>query len=133
MGVRMYKPTALFTLLTLILSISASAASPDLRTIVPRGAQRGTDLDVIFNGQRLKDAQEIILYDKGIEVTKLEALKPEQVKVHFKIAPDAPLGEHTMRLRSASGISELRSFWVGPFPTTQASTRPVNTAWETSQ
>src|SRR5437868_6889265 len=115
------------------LTLSAHAASPDVRIVIPRGGQRGTELDVMLDGARLKDAQEVIFYDKGITVTKLEALKPEQVKVHFKIAADAPLGEHTLRLRSASGISELRTFWVGPFPTTQASTKPVNTAWETPQ
>lgn len=117
----------------LLLGASVQAASPQLARILPRGGQRGTELDVNFTGQRLKDAQEIILYDKGIEVSHLEATKPDQVTVHFKIAADCALGEHSMRLRAASGVSELRTFWVGPFPTTQASTRPVNTAWETPQ
>ena len=30
------------------------------------------------------------------------------------------LGEYHMRVVTASGISELHTFWVGPFPTTQA-------------
>ena len=57
------------------LAVCAHAASPDVRIVVPRGAQRGTELDVMFDGSRLKDAQEVIFYDKGISVTKLEALK----------------------------------------------------------
>ena len=117
----------------LLLGASVQAASPQLTRILPRGAQRGTELDVTFGGQRLKDAQEVILYEKGIEATNLLASKPDQVTVHFKIAADCALGEHTMRLRSASGISELRTFWVGPFPTTQASTAPANNSWDTPQ
>lgn len=112
---------------------AAHASTPQLNRILPRGGQRGTELDVIFGGQRLKDAQEVIFYDKGIEATKLEVTKLEQVNVHFKIAQDCRLGEHRMRLRCTSGISELRTFWVGPFPTTQASTSPPNTTWETPQ
>jgi hypothetical protein len=116
-----------------LISIGAQAASPQLVRILPRGGQRGTELDVTFGGQRLKEAQEVILYDKGIEVTKLEADKPDQVKVHLKIAQDCALGEHTMRLRTATGVSELRTFWVGPFPSTQASVKPPNTSWDSPQ
>ncbi len=38
------------------------------------------------------------------------------VKATVKIAPDCPLGEHHLRLRTAGGISELRTFFVGPYP-----------------
>ena len=44
-------------------------------------------------------------------------VSPTEVKAHLKIAADAKLGEHAMRLRTASGISDLRNFYVGPFPT----------------
>ena len=113
------------------ITATAGAATPQLNRILPRGGQRGTEMDVTFDGLRLKDAQEVIIYDKGFEVTKLEAAKPEQVKVHIKIAGDCALGEHAMRVRCASGISDLRTFWVGPFPTTQAAA--TNTSWDTPQ
>ena len=33
-----------------------------------------------------------------------------------KIAADCRLGEHAFRLRTATGLSELRTFWVGALP-----------------
>ncbi len=123
------------------IATSARGASPQLLRILPRGGQQGTEVDVSFDGQRLKDAQEVILYDNGLTVTKLEAEKPDQVKVHLKIDKQAPIGEHRMRLRCASGISELRTFWVGPFPQTQptlnsgkgGNNQAANTSFETAQ
>src|SRR5262249_28224961 len=52
----------------------------------------------------------------GFTTTKLEVVNPTQVKATVKIAPDAALGEHALRVRTASGISELRTFWVGALP-----------------
>jgi hypothetical protein len=34
----------------------------------------------------------------------------------IKVAPDCPPGEHQMRLRTRAGLSQLRTFWVGTFP-----------------
>lgn len=114
----MFRP--LLILAALGVSVAASASSPQLNYVLPRGGQRGTDVDVTFTGARLKDAQEVILYDKGIAVSDLKATSDQAVTAHVKIAPDAPLGEYRMRLRCSSGVSELRTFWVGPFPTTQS-------------
>lgn len=91
------------------------AASPSLDLILPRGCQRGTEHILTFQGKRLKDAQEIFFYDSGFVVTKLEP-ENNSVKVHLKIAPDCRLGEHAAQVRTASGISELRTFYVGPLP-----------------
>src|SRR5437660_10688001 len=95
---------------------AVDAASPALGTITPRGAQRGTELPLLFNGARLKDAQEILFYYPGIAVAKLEVVNDTQVKATVKIAADCRLGEHVMRLRTASGITELQTFWVGALP-----------------
>ena len=35
------------------------------------------------------------------------------------ISPDAELGEHLMRVRTKSGLSGVKSFWVGQFETTE--------------
>ena len=67
----------------LAVPVVAGASSPDLKRIVPRGAQRGTEVDVTFEGQRLKDAQEVLLYDKGLEVSSVEVLKPEDFDAAF--------------------------------------------------
>src|SRR5687767_5956681 len=78
--------------------------SPNLSRVSPRGAERGTEIDVTLTGTQLKDAQEIFLYKKGLEILKLEAADDKTVKVRLKIASDAPLGEHTLRLRTSTGI-----------------------------
>jgi hypothetical protein len=95
---------------------AAFADSPAVGKVLPRGGQRGTEVDVTLTGAQLKDAQEIFFYKPGIEVVKLEAASDSSVKVRFKIAADAAPGEYPLRLRTATGISELRTFNVGLFP-----------------
>lgn len=92
------------------------AASPNLGSITPRGAQRGAEAILLFNGARLTDAKEILFYYPGMSVAKLEVVNDNQVKATMNIAADCRLGEHTMRVRTATGISELRTFYVGALP-----------------
>jgi hypothetical protein len=92
------------------------AASPSLGGLTPRGAQRGTEVEVVLSGGQLDDAQEILFYETGIEVVKLEVVNPTTVKTLFKIAPDCTLGSHRLRIRTATGISDLRPFLVGALP-----------------
>ena len=104
--------------------LNARAASPQLVRIVPRGGQTGTDVALTFEGQRLGDAQEVFVYEPGVTVIKIEQptdkkVEGKQVKVTVKIAPDARVGEYQMRLRTATGITELKSFWVGRLPIVQ--------------
>ena len=112
---------AICALALLTVSLTVHAASPQLTRILPRGGQRGTDVVLTFEGQRLGDAQEVFVYEPGVTVTKVEQptdkkQEGKQVKVTVKIAPDARIGEYQMRLRTATGISELKTFWVGLFP-----------------
>src|SRR5262245_36843603 len=95
---------------------SARAVSPSLGGITPRGGQRGTEMAVLFNGARLADAAEILFYTPGFSVTKLEVVNDNQVKATVKIAADCAPGEHIMRVRTKTGISEMRTFWVGALP-----------------
>ncbi len=94
----------------------AQAASPSLGSVSPSGAQRGTEEVVLFGGARMADAQEVLIYYPGISVKKLEVVSDAQVKVTLAIAADCRLGEHLFRIRTASGISEARTFWVGALP-----------------
>ena len=91
-------------------------AAPSLGSISPTGGQRGTELAVTFNGGRLSDAQEILFYYPGIKVTGFEVVNDGQVKTKLTIDPDCRLGIHAMRVRSATGLSELRTFMVGALP-----------------
>jgi hypothetical protein len=92
------------------------AASPSVGGIAPRGAQRGTDAVFLFNGARLTDAQELLFYSSGLTTVKLEVVNDGQVKAAVKIAPDCRLGEHAVRVRTATGVSELRTFYIGALP-----------------
>ncbi|WP_397571240.1 PPC domain-containing protein [Schlesneria sp. T3-172] len=106
--------------LTLVLVLVASptyAASPVLSSILPRGAQRGIETELSFNGQRLEDALELMIYEPGIEVTQFTVVNGSQVKAKLKIAPDCVLGTKHCRIRTGSGLSDLRTFRVSALPT----------------
>jgi hypothetical protein len=112
----MKSATCLSTVVIAFVCSSLPAASPVLSTITPRGGQRGTETTISFNGARLSDAKEIFLYYPGISVAKLQIVNDNQVKATIKIAADCRLGEHAMRVRTATGISELQTFYVGALP-----------------
>src|SRR5690242_13836884 len=95
------------------LASTLQAASPRMRTVRPQGGRRGTEVEVSISGRRLTDAREILFYHPGITATDLKVVNDNEIKATFRIAPDAPLGLHDLRLRSATGLSEMRSFSVG--------------------
>jgi hypothetical protein len=99
-----------------ILCGESTAASPALSVIQPRGGQRGTEVVATFSGARLGDAQEVLVYYPGVSVKKLEPVNETTLKVTFAIGPDCRLGEHAFRVRTAGGVSDLRTFWVGALP-----------------
>ncbi len=100
-------------ILLMVCATDARAASPLLNDIRPLGGQRGTEVVVNLTGQKLTDAQEVLFYQAGISVTSLKAVNDGQVTATFKIAPDALLGLHDFRVRTATGVSRLRTFSVG--------------------
>jgi hypothetical protein len=112
----MTKRFLLIAILALVFTTTARASSPSLGNISPRGVQRGTEATLLFNGGRLDDAKEILLYYPGVAVSKLEVVNAGQVKATVKVEADCRLGEHAARVRTASGISELQTFWVGALP-----------------
>ena len=67
---------------------------------------------MVFNGDRLGDAQEVFIYSPGVTVSALDGKDPKKLKAKIAIAPDAPLGEHCLRVRTATGITPLRTFWL---------------------
>ena len=70
-----------------------------------------------FNGSRLQDAKEIFFYGGGFEVVKLEP-SAGNVKATVKVLPTCRLGQHVAQVRTASGVSAYRTFYVGPFAST---------------
>lgn len=103
----------------LLLQSALAGFTPVLNLIEPRGAPRGTELDLQLYGERLDNAQELFQYAPGIEVRSISVENDKHATAHVVIHPDAPLGEHNMRLRTTGGVSFLRSFYVGQFPTVE--------------
>ncbi len=97
-------------------STAARASSPQLDIILPRGVQRGGEHELMFIGQRLQGAEQVFTYDSGVEILAVENVDDRNVKVRVRIAADCPLGERMVQLRTRSGISEYRSFFVGALP-----------------
>src|SRR3954453_22131072 len=98
------------------LAAPALAASPSLTAVRPVGAQRGTEVEVTLSGARLGDAQEILWYQPGIQTLSITKVDDNNVKAKLKIAPDCALGIHDLRVRTATGVSDHRTFSVGPYP-----------------
>ncbi|MCW1883338.1 PPC domain-containing protein [Luteolibacter flavescens] len=105
--------------LTLSLALGGTAFAgftPVLNLIEPRGGQRGTEVEMHFHGERLDGLQELLAYEPGIEVRSIAVENDKHATAKIFIKPDAPLGEHGLRVRTAGGVSYLRSFFVGQFP-----------------
>ena len=106
----------LWTVLLCSFSLHLHATSPGLSLITPRGGQRGTELEAVFQGERLGDAQEILFYEPGIGVVSMNTSNAAQLKVRLKLDAQARLGQHVVRVRTAGGITEARTFSIGPYP-----------------
>jgi hypothetical protein len=101
----------------MLLPTMASASLPQLSLILPRGVERGGDREFTFSGQRLGDAVELLFYDDaGFQVKSLTPVDEKSFKAVVHVPADCPPGEHIVQVRSKSGISEYRSFWVGILP-----------------
>lgn len=109
-----YRLLAMFVIVPLGLSSFATAANPSLGGVSPVGGQRGTEIEVTLSGGNLGDAEQVLLYDPGISITALR-VENGQAIAKFNIAADCPLGIHALRVRTATGVSNLRTFHVGPF------------------
>lgn len=119
--------------LGVLLADSAWATDPALNYVRPRGGQRGTEVELTFIGARLSDAVEILSYKKGFEFKDIKA-NPKNNNVCtaiVKIAPDCALGEHTFQVRTKTGVSDYKTFWVGPFP--EIAEKEPNSEFETPQ
>ena len=110
---------ALATLALLLPASIVSASDPALSIILPRGAQRGTEQVFRFSGARLDDAQEIFFYEPGFEVLEIKPADANNIDVKVRIAADCTLGEHTAQVRTKSGISDYRTFFVGALPSVE--------------
>ncbi len=100
----------------LLLAGAALAASPELADISPPGGQIGREVEVVLSGQRLGDAKGILFYDTEIAAAEFTPVDAKTVKAKLKIAPECMPGEHALRVWTASGLTEARTFFAGQYP-----------------
>lgn len=93
--------------------------SKALEPITPPGGQIGTSVEITLQDQNIASFQELITYQPGLTLTDLtpDPKNKKRAKATLVISPDAPLGEHSLRIRTAHDISFLRTFYVGILPT----------------
>ena len=103
--------------LAVLMAPVVEAAFPRLNTILPRGVQRGGDREVVFSGERLGDAAEILLYGTdGIVVKSIEPIDANSFKAVLHVPETCPAGEQIVQVRTRSGISDYRTLWIGSLP-----------------
>jgi hypothetical protein len=112
-------------------ALTVGAVAPSLRSTTPNGVQRGTEVELKFEGSRLADAEEILLYEPGVKVLELKEAKDNYVLARVKLEADCPLGEHKIRIRTKTGVSDFRTFVVGPYP--QVEEKEPNTTSDKAQ
>src|SRR5262245_59438102 len=92
------------------------AASPSVASVSPAVGQRGTAFQLKLIGAGLAEAAEVMLYSPGVTCEVLTRASDNELHVRLKALANCPLGTHAFRIRTARGISELRTFRVTPFP-----------------
>ena len=112
-------------------ALAAGAVAPTLQNTTPNGVQRGTEVELQFNGSRLADAEEVLFYEPGVKVLELKEVKDGFVLARVKVEADCPLGEHKIRIRTKTGVSDLRTFVVGAFA--QVDEKEPNTTSDKAQ
>ena len=125
--------------LVLALTNLAVAFSPSLQRVEPRGGQVGTKVQLELIGQRLYRPTQLLFYRDGLQVLEVRPGKdPKKAFATLHIPPQAALGEYPFRVLCQEGLSELRTFWVGQFPTiyearTKNGKREANDTFATAQ
>jgi hypothetical protein len=107
---------------------AAHAGSPLFSRMTPGGGQRGTEVEVTCEGSHFEDATGLIFYDPGFEVVSISGTTPNRFKARIKIAPNAEIGEHHVRALTATGIGEMRTFYVTPYPLVMEAEKPKDPA-----
>ena len=104
-----------------LLSLSAFAQElpvPQLKSIFPIGAARGSQVEVTVTGGGIEDTNKLYFSAPGVtaELVSDPAKPPARFKV--SVAADAPIGDCDVRTIGKLGISNPRAFSIGAVPET---------------
>ena len=103
-------------LFALAFSLSLQAVEPTITSLLPRGGMRDSVQEIRIRGQRLDEAAEMLFYSEGIKATNIVVEKSTSLKASLSISKETAFGQHNLRVRTNEGLSNLYTFWVGPFP-----------------
>ena len=101
--------------LTLFASLS-QAAQPEITGFVPRGLQRGTSAKLILQGNRLKDARQLLMDIPGVNVKSIKPVDTRKVEVELEIPAETNPGLYPVRLVTETAVSNMIVFSVGAMP-----------------
>ena len=120
-------PECLCAAVCVWLSSAASAAGPSIESVAPGIGQRGTEFELKLVGAGFGNAEEVLLYRSDVAVAGMKAASENELVLRLAASPDCALGRHAFRLRTQTGISELRTFNITPLPIV-ASVEPNDSA-----
>ncbi|MFT5128203.1 MAG: hypothetical protein ACI8W8_001812 [Rhodothermales bacterium] len=107
---------------------------PQLDHPYPKGGAQGETIQVALRGNNLSNPVDLVFYEPGFQLVRF--IEPEKKGEKFKdldgrerpwdtnrrvvcelrIPKDATLGEHHFRFMTEGGLSQMRTFWVGAYP-----------------
>jgi hypothetical protein len=116
---------------TACIATDARAMVHHIESVLPRAGQRGTTVEVTIQGTHLQDVREVVFFRPGIQAIDIGPTKSmpsprsyahsgradEEFRCKFVIAPDCALGRHPFRIRTATELTVLSTFWVVSLPT----------------
>jgi hypothetical protein len=136
-----YKLWLPVALLAIAIAAQAQIAQPYLTSTSPNGARRGGKVTFTIEGFNLTDASEVIWNKPGITssiVLNSELAREEprpskdptkrlagdrgtrnRLTIETTIAPGAPIGVHSYRIRTSLGTTNLGRIYVGALPETK--------------
>jgi hypothetical protein len=100
-----------------LLCALGAAQSVKLEALEPPGAQRGTSVAIELRGKALAGAEALVFDHPGLSASEVESEKAGLVRARLVVAPDAPLGPYTVRVRTRRGLSNALMFHVGALVT----------------
>ena len=108
------KQTATGLLAFFVLAAHCDAAEPRINRVEPQGVRRGDETVVKLLGARVGETPlELMRYKSGIEVVSLESIDKNTAAATLRVLDECEPGRHPIRLRTATGVSNLVTLHVG--------------------
>lgn len=115
----------------LLAPLAVRAAYPDFTSTKPNGVQRGTEEKVVLTGARLADFEDLMFFSPGFKVKSVESRAANKVELTLAVDASVPPGNHLVRVRTKSGVSHARQFFVSPYPNVEE--KEPNSDFESAQ